>query len=72
MIAVFDNFIEDEKLLAEIELNKAEIFKDPGVYKWYGGWWDSPADNTVKEIIKYAWGDRCPISSIYMLPVLNT
>jgi len=64
MIAVFDNFIEDEKLLAEIELNKAEIFKDPGTYKWYDGWWNSPADNTVKEIIKYAWGDHCPISNI--------
>ena len=54
MIAVFDNFIQDEKLLAEIEQNKASIFKDPGVYKYYEGWWNSPEDNTTKKIIEYS------------------
>ena len=65
MIAVFDNFIQDEKLLAEIEQNKASIFKDPGVYKYYEGWWNSPEDNTTKKIIEYCWGDACPISRLF-------
>lgn len=67
MIAVFDNFIQDEKLLAEIELNKPTVFKDPGVFKWYDGWWNSPATNTAKKIIEYAWGDHCPISSSFSI-----
>ena len=67
MIAVFDNFIQDEKLLAEIELNKPTLFKDPGVFKWYDGWWNSPATNTAKKIIEYAWGDHCPISSSFSI-----
>lgn len=28
MIAVFDNFIQDQDLLLEIQENKADIFKD--------------------------------------------
>lgn len=67
MIAVFDNFIQDEKLLAEIELNKPTLFKDPGVFKWYDGWWNSPATNTAKKIIEYAWGEHCPISSSFSI-----
>ncbi len=67
MIAVFDNFIQDEKLLAEIELNKPTLFKDPGVFKWYDGWWNSPATNTAKKIIEYAWGNHCPISSSFSI-----
>ena len=65
MIAVFDNFIKDAALLKEIEKNKVELFKEPGVFKWYNGWWNSPANNTSKKIIEYAWGDNCPISDIY-------
>jgi len=65
MIAVFDNFIKDAALLKEIEKNKVELFKEPGVFKWYNGWWNSPATNTAKKIIEYAWGDNCPISDIY-------
>ena len=42
MIAVFDNFIKDTTLLKEIEQNKTELFKEPGVFKWYDGWWNSP------------------------------
>jgi len=65
MITVFDNFIQDEKLLAEIEQNKELIFKDPGVYKYYEGWWKSPENTTAKKIIEYCWGDACPISRLF-------
>ena len=62
MIAVFDNFIKDADLLKEIEQNYSQIFKDPGAYKWYSGWWNTPAKNTTQRIIQYVWGDHCPIS----------
>lgn len=65
MITVIDNFIKDENLLAEIQSNAQDIFKDPGVYKWYDGWWNSPVNNTTKKIIEYAWGQNCPISTSY-------
>jgi hypothetical protein len=65
MIAVFDNFIQDENLLKEIEQNKTELFKEPGVFKWYDGWWNSPATNTAKKVIQYAWGEHCPISRVF-------
>ena len=66
MIAVFDNFIKDKDLLAEIQSNSSAIFADPGVYKWYAGWFNnSPANNTVKKLIEYVWGDSCPISQSF-------
>lgn len=65
MIAVFDNFIKDENLLKEIEQSYIQIFKDPGTYKWYDGWWNNPAKNTTQRIIQYVWGDHCPINKIY-------
>ena len=69
MIAVFDNFIQDQDLLLEIQENKADIFKDPGNFKWFAGWWDNPTAklNTTQKIIKYAWGENCPITDIYGL-----
>jgi len=65
MIAIFDNFIKDETLLAEIEQNKTELFKDPGNYKYWQGWWNSSATNTAKKIIQYVWGDHCPIAETF-------
>lgn len=65
MITVIDDFIKDKNLLEEIQLNAQDIFKDPGVYKWYDGWWNSPVNNTTKKIIEYAWGQNCPISKSY-------
>lgn len=67
MIAVFDNFIQDQSLLKEIEHNFDNIFRDRGVYKWYDGWWNSPANNTTKKIIEYAWGDGCPIVETFSI-----
>ena len=65
MITVIDDFIKDKNLLEEIQSNAQDIFKDPGVYKWYDGWWNSPVNNTTKKIIEYAWGQNCPISTSY-------
>jgi hypothetical protein len=67
MIAVFDNFIQDETLLKEIQDNYNDIFKDPGVYKWWDGWWKSPIDNTTKKIIDYIWGNNCPVSESFKI-----
>lgn len=62
MIAVFDNFIEDQDLLNEINNNFADLFKDPGKYKWYDGWWNTEANTTIKKIIKHTWSDNCPLN----------
>ena len=67
MIAVFDNFIQDENLLKEIQDNYDDIFKDPGKYKYWNGWWNNPANNTTKKIIQYVWGENCPISKSYSI-----
>lgn len=65
MIAIFDNFIKDKELLKEIQQNTPELFKEPGVFKWYDGWWKTPANNTAKKIIEYAWATNCPIKEVY-------
>ena len=67
MIAVFDNFIQDEILLKEIEDNYSDIFKDPGNYKFWNGWWNTQANNTTKKVIQYVWGDNCPISQVFSI-----
>lgn len=67
MIAVFDNFIQDENLLKEIQDNYDDIFKDPGKYKYWNGWWNNPANNITKKIIQYVWGENCPISKSYSI-----
>jgi len=67
MIAVFDNFIKDQNLLEEIQRNRSSIFKDPGVYKYYHGWWNTPAKNTTQRIIQHVWGEACPISESYSI-----
>ncbi len=67
MIAVFDNFIQDGELLEEIRDNYSNIFRDPGVYKYYNGWWNTPAKNTTQRIIQYAWGEGCPISKSFSI-----
>lgn len=65
MIAVFDNFIKDENLLKEIQDNYQDIFKDPGNYKYWNGWWNTPASNTTKKVIEYVWGTHCPVAASY-------
>lgn len=65
MIAVFDNAIQDDNILKRINTNWDTIFGDPGVYKYWDGWWNSPINNTTKEIIEYLWGERCPLGRSY-------
>lgn len=65
MIIVIDNFIKDPALLNEIAQNYSDIFKDPGTYKYWQGWWNSPANNTTKKVIQYVWGDNCPVNASY-------
>ena len=65
MIAVFDNAIQDDNILKRINTNWDTIFADPGVYKYWDGWWNSPINNTTKEIIEYLWGERCPLGRSY-------
>ena len=67
MIAVFDNFIESEHLLQEIRDNYSNIFRDPGVYKYYNGWWNTPAKNTTQRIIEYVWGEHSPLNKSWII-----
>ena len=67
MIAVFDNFVKDQQLLADIQANYSDIFKDPGVYKYWDGWWNTPANNVTKRLIEYVWGENCPITGSFTI-----
>lgn len=64
MIAVFDNFL-DEDILNEIK-NDANFFGTPGeYYYWQGGWWNNDTNTLKKKLIKAIWGENCPISSSF-------
>jgi len=69
MIAVFDNFLNEE-LLNEIK-NDPTFFQDPGVYYyWEGGWWDRSIVQipTLKQrLIEAIWAENCPISKSFEL-----
>ena len=57
---IIDDFVEDKRLLKQIEVNKEEFFSDNGNYYWWNGWWDSPANTLKKRLIKYLWSDKSP------------
>jgi len=67
MIAVFDNFLNEE-LLNEIK-NDPTLFEDPGIYYyWEGGWWEQSIVQipTIKQkLIEAIWGENCPISESF-------
>jgi len=67
MIAVFDDFL-DEELLNEIK-NDPTFFQDPGVYYyWEGGWWEQSIVEipTLKQrLIEAIWGANCPITKSF-------
>ena len=65
MIAVFDNFL-DKDLLAEIH-HDPTFFNDPGVYYYWHGWWNSPANTIKKRVIQSIWGDHCPLAENFMI-----
>lgn len=60
MIAIFDNFIQDEALLEEIQQDK-NFFADPGIYYWWDAWFNSEGNTLKKRLIEYIWRDNCPI-----------
>ena len=63
MIAVFDNFITDEALLEDIRVNApTEIFNETGAYKYWKGWWSSPAKTLSQRLTEYIWGENFPIN----------
>jgi len=64
MIAVFDNFL-DEDLLNEIK-NDPTFFQDPGVYYYWGGHWNGEPANTLKKrLIEKIWLTSSPLSIVY-------
>jgi hypothetical protein len=64
MIVVIDNFVKDEMLLKDIAADQT-FFADPGVYYYWGGWWDSSANTIKKRLIEYIWGHNCPINESF-------
>lgn len=60
MIIVIDDFIKDEALLNEIK-NDKDFFIDPGVYKYWKGWWNKDAANLKQKLIKNIFGDNFPL-----------
>jgi len=64
MIAVFDNFL-DEDLLNEIK-NDPTFFSDPGTYYYWGGPWNGQPANTLKKrLIEKMWLTGSPLSIVY-------
>jgi hypothetical protein len=65
VIVVIDDFVKDEDLLKEIASDK-EFFNAAGEnYFFWEGWWSSPPDTIKKRLIKYVWGDNCPINMTF-------
>ena len=60
MIAVFDDFIQDKQLLEDIA-NDSSFFSDPGIYRYWKGWWTSEPKNVKQRLIEYIWKDNLPI-----------
>ncbi len=67
MIVVIDNFIKHQWLLDEIEQNLDDMFQDPGVYKWWEGWWARDPVNTTQRLIHYVWVEECPIRDTFQI-----
>ena len=67
MIVVIDNFIKDPEFLQEISDNLESIFADPGVYKWWDGWWSTEAVNITQRLIQTVWGENCPVVASYSI-----
>lgn len=66
MILAIDNFIKDQRLLKDIASDPT-FFKDPGVYYWWNGWWNSEPRTVKQRLIDYIWADNCPINTRYSL-----
>jgi|TARA_B110000902_G_scaffold179996_1_gene203929 hypothetical protein len=69
MIAVFDNFIKDEKLLKDLSDDKS-LFAKPGEYYWWKGWFneDDGYKPTLKQrLIENIWAQNCPITESFTI-----
>ena len=64
MIAVFDNFIKDQSLLDEIK-NDELFFSDPGVYKYWKGWWNKDAVNLKQKLAEYIFSENFPLQEAF-------
>ena len=60
MIAVFDNFIKDQSVLDEIK-NEKTFFDNPGVYKYWKGWWTKEPCNIKQKLARYIFADNFPL-----------
>ena len=66
MIAVFDDFL-DEEMLNEIK-NDPTFFQDPGVYYYWGAEWNGQPANTLKQrLIQKLWLTSSPLSFKWMV-----
>jgi hypothetical protein len=66
MIAVFDDFL-DQEMLNEIK-NDSTFFQDPGVYYyWAGPWNDQPTNTLKKRLIEKLWLTGSPLSFSFQL-----
>jgi hypothetical protein len=61
MIAVFDDFIQDQDLLNTIAREGESFFVPTGDYKYWKGWWSKDAVNTKQRLAQYIWGDNFPL-----------
>ena len=63
---VIDNFVKDKVLLEKIRTSlhdkDSDFWGSYGNYSWYEGWWKKEPQNLREELIKYIWGDNCPLS----------
>ena len=66
MITVFDNFIKDQSLLDEIK-NDETLFSDPGVYKYWKGWWNKDAINLKQKLTEYIFSENFPLQEVFTL-----
>lgn len=66
MIAVFDDFL-DQEMLNEIK-NDNTFFQDPGVYYyWTGPWNGDPANTLKKRLIEKLWLTSSPLSAVWQV-----
>jgi hypothetical protein len=63
---IIDDFVQDKELLTAIreDLNKEtpEFWGNYGDYSWYEGWWEREPQNLRERLIKYIYGDNCPLN----------
>ena len=65
MIIIIDDFIKDESL--KMRINDSQILTEPGVYKWWNGWWNGNPTNVEQELIEYVWKNHCPIRETFQI-----